>query len=212
MNTLPILLLPLCFTSKAGSTPWKNITTVLFLSSSFVSVKAFFAEKQGEITTWQKKHQWFFARFNARFLTSIRILTNAFHVLVYHRCYWAFVKASRASCCLDNATWVTPFIIVRCSAPCKINEKCTWLSAVPAQSIYEGLRGRLHATKMTFMQVRVHPGSLLWLCIHDTNPQCYTGASSWSQWVQLCQTEILIPVTKCMPVPFKRGMVDCAIP
>ena len=42
------------------------------------------------------------------------------------------------------------------------------------------LRGCLHDTGMTFIPVRVHPGSHLWLCIclHDTGTKCRTGTSS----------------------------------
>ena len=39
--------------------------------------------------------------------------------------------------------------------------------------------GCLHDTGVTFVPARVHPGSLLWLCIrlHDTTRICHTGTS-----------------------------------
>ena len=67
------------------------------------------------------------------------------------------------------------------------------------------LRGCLHDIGATFILVRVHSGSLLWLCIrlHDTNTKCHTGASSPRF---LCWSEIFIPARKFIPVSCKRGM------
>ena len=58
--------------------------------------------------------------------------------------------------------------------------------------------------------MRVHSGSLLWLCIrlHDTNTKCHAGASHTgaSSPRFLCRSEIFIPARKFIPVSCKRDM------
>ena len=72
------------------------------------------------------------------------------------------------------------------------------------------LRGCLHDTGATFIQARVHSGSLLWLFIrlHDTKAKCHAGASHTgaSSPRFLCRSEIFIPARKFIPVSCKRGM------
>ena len=72
------------------------------------------------------------------------------------------------------------------------------------------LRGCLHDTGATFIPVRIHSGSLLWLCIrlHDTKAKCHAGASHTgaSSPRFLCRSEIFIPARKFIPVSCKRGM------
>ena len=60
------------------------------------------------------------------------------------------------------------------------------------------LRGCLHETGATFIPVRVHSGSLLWLYIrlHDTSTKSHTGASHTgaSSPQLLYRSEIFAPV------------------
>ena len=72
------------------------------------------------------------------------------------------------------------------------------------------LRWCLHDTEATFIPGRVHPGSLLWLCIrlHDTTTKCHAGASHTgaSSPRFLCRNEIFIPARKFIPVSCKHSM------
>ena len=71
------------------------------------------------------------------------------------------------------------------------------------------LRGCLHDTGATFVSVRVHSGSLLWLCIrlHDTSTKSHTRASHTgaSSPRFLYRSEIFTPVRKLVPMSCKRG-------
>ena len=72
------------------------------------------------------------------------------------------------------------------------------------------IRWCLHDTGATFIPARVHPSSLLWLCIrlHDTSTKCHAGAShnGASSPRSLCRSEIFISARKFIPVSCKRGM------
>ena len=58
--------------------------------------------------------------------------------------------------------------------------KACWF--VQVSKIEFVLRGCLHDTGANFIQVRVHSGSLSWLCIrlHDTSPNSHKGGSHTS--------------------------------
>ena len=71
------------------------------------------------------------------------------------------------------------------------------------------LRGCLHDTGATFIPVRVHSGSLFWLCIrlHDTTTKSHTGTSHTgaSSPRFLYRSEIFTPVRKLVPMSCKHG-------
>ena len=82
--------------------------------------------------------------------------------------------------------------------------------ALSARTTKRRQRWCLHDTGATFIPARVHPGSLLWLCIrlYDTATKCHAGASRTgaSSPRFLCRTEIFIPARKFIPVSCKHGM------
>ena len=71
------------------------------------------------------------------------------------------------------------------------------------------VRGCLHDTGATFIPVRVHSGSHLWLCIrlHDTSTKSHTRASHTgaSSPRFLYRSEIFTPVRKLVPMSCKRS-------
>ena len=87
-------------------------------------------------------------------------------------------------------------------------------------------KGCLHDIGASFIPVRVHSSSLLWLCIrlHDTNTKCHAGASHTgashtgashtgaSSPRFLCRSEIFILAWKFIPVSCKRVWLFVSYP